>query len=986
MKQLTYHITDFKDGSFERMINEVLCLAEYKKAAQVLVLMFEQNWDKDRIRSKISDIKSSLLKARICGATHFDRVDQGFNFDEHTVFTFLLFEEASFDITISYDRGFSEQVAGKGLNTFVKQHDDVKGIIAFGSRSGEISRVIFEGILDGFPDVPVFGGIAAVSTFFRHFGGVCYVFDEDQIRENAVLLIVLCGKSLEIKTSYNFGWTSVGNYMEITGTDGEYTITEIDHKPAAEIYKKYLGIDYKTTLISSLDISKFPTTIERDGKVFARIPMEWRNDGRLEYALPIKKGDRLRFSYGVPEGIFTEIYDDSMDYADFVPDAMLLSVCVNRMLFLKEEEKREIDYYKRVKPELAYFHGNAELLMKNDFGGVLNSALVTFGMREGACDRDRANEIKQVLEASKEKVNLTEYSMMNFMKAVTADLQDMTDKAHEASKAKSSFLSKMSHEIRTPINAVIGMDEMILRESHERVIREYANDVQNAGRTLLSMINDILDLSRINAGNVTINPVNYGLASILQDVVQIVLVKIKEGNLEFVINVDSDLPTVLFGDDVKIKQIMTNILLTAVRFTDEGKIIMNVTGERDHDELILKFEVTDPGCEVKKENIPQILEALESDDETGKSVLKDAGIPMTIACHLLKMMGSKLEIDSEYKKWTKTWFLLRQKIVDVKPLGNFEERFRRNLATKYMSSFKAPEAKILVADDNAMNLKVFTRLLKETGIQITTATCGAEGLTLSKQEKYDLIFLDHMMPDVNGIEVMEKIRSDDGSPNRHTGIVALSANAASGSRDYYKEIGFDNFLEKPINPKRMERMLYDMLPSELIIKVEGERDSENSDRKKDDFVTVEGMDFSYARMHLPKGYVLIEIMQDFYDSLYENADKLEAVYSEMKELIGIDDDGELDANKASQYLSTHSAKDDAFRDALRRYELQTHSMKSSSATIGIMILASMANRLELAVHNYEMDVISSIHSVFIDSWRDYKEKLGKFLPDSLKLR
>lgn len=278
-----------------------------------------------------------------------------------------------------------------------------------------------------------------------------------------------------------------------------------------------------------------------------------------------------------------------------------------------------------------------------------------------------------------------------------------------ANEAKTRFLANMSHEIRTPINAVLGMDEMILRETKDASIRAYAFDIRSAGRTLLSLINEILDFSKIESGKMEIVPVEYDFAELINNLVNMIRSRAEAKNLDLCLEIDENIPQKMFGDDVRIRQCVTNILTNAVKYTPEGSVTLRAKGERDGDDFLLHFEVEDTGIGIKEEDIPKLFKEYERIEESRNRNIEGTGLGMNITLEMLRLMGSRLEVKSVYGEGSTFWFVLRQSVVDETPVGNIQERHMENAEDfDYAQAFIAPDAHILVVDDNAMNRKVLS--------------------------------------------------------------------------------------------------------------------------------------------------------------------------------------------------------------------------------------------------------------------------------------
>ena len=400
--------------------------------------------------------------------------------------------------------------------------------------------------------------------------------------------------------------------------------------------------------------------------------------------------------------------------------------------------------------------------------------------------------------------------------------------ANQANEAKSYFLSTMSHDIRTPMNAIIGMNEMILRDTHENDILMYAENIRAAGNTLLGIINDILDFSKIEARKMEIIDDDYNFASLLNDIVNMVQRKADEKHLTFILDVDKEIPKCLRGDELRIKQVIINILSNAVKYTKEGSVTFSIHSSKcvdSPDYVMLHVSVKDTGIGIKKEDLDKLFVAFERIEEKKNRNIEGTGLGMAISQSFLNMMDSKIHVESEYGKGSEFSFDLKQKVVKWEPLGDFDAAFKSFLKErkKYMVSFVAPDARILVVDDNEINLKVFVNLLRQTKIQVDTAESGDTCITLFKHNFYNLIFLDHMMPDKDGIETIKEMKECKDTPNQNTPIICLTANAVSGMREMYINAGFDDYLTKPIDTGKLESMLIAYLPSDLVKKIDKEK-------------------------------------------------------------------------------------------------------------------------------------------------------------------
>ena len=398
------------------------------------------------------------------------------------------------------------------------------------------------------------------------------------------------------------------------------------------------------------------------------------------------------------------------------------------------------------------------------------------------------------------------------------DLEKAREKADYANKSKSMFLANMSHEIRTPINAVIGMNEMIIRESQNETVIDYARNVESAGKNLLSIINDILDFSKLEAGKMEIVEEEYHLSNLINDVVTMISFRAKAKGLEFNTFIDETLPDGLHGDELRVRQIIVNVLNNAVKYTNEGSVSFAVHGDIEGNELRLIMEVEDTGIGIKDEDIDKIFGKFDRVDTAQNKTIEGTGLGLAITDGLLKAMSGDVKVQSEYGRGSRFTITIMQKITSLEPIGDYREKFKEMADKKaaYTESFHAPDATILVVDDTVINLTVIKGLLKKTRINIDTCTSGADSIVMAEKKKYDVILMDYRMPNMDGCEALRCIRNDEIGLNGETPVICLTADAISGARERYISEGFDNYLTKPVEGLRLEAMLLDYIPTDKV--------------------------------------------------------------------------------------------------------------------------------------------------------------------------
>ncbi|MBQ6815416.1 MAG: response regulator [Lachnospiraceae bacterium] len=557
------------------------------------------------------------------------------------------------------------------------------------------------------------------------------------------------------------------------------------------------------------------------------------------------------------------------------------------------------------------------------------------------------NNLFKIVSGSIERAKLSE------------ELKRAKEEAENANRSKSQFLARMSHEIRTPVNAVMGMNEMILRESKEENIKNYAHDVKDSSKALLSIINEILDSSKIESGMMEIVDVNYNMGSLLHDLFNMINVRAKDKGLELIFDIDPSIPSELYGDDKRIRQVLVNLLTNGVKYTNQGTVTLKVTCDVYGENAIFHYSVEDTGIGIKEEDIERVYEAFQRVDMSRNRKVEGTGLGMNIATQFLKLMGSELLIQSEYEKGSIFSFDLEQRVVSDESLGDFHELLKKaEKDNVYGTSFTAPDAKILVVDDSSLNLKVFTSLLNQTKMQIYEAESGKECLELLKQQTFDIVFLDHMMPGLDGVETLKIIKEEklcEGVP-----IIMLTANAIMGDREKYLSYGFDEFLSKPIMLDKLEQMIISFLPEEMVLFDAGEESEVNKEAGKkaeelEELPKLDEFDFSHALGILHEKELLMTVLETFYESVDSWKQKL------------------------SLYFDTITQE-----ETLNSYRIEVHALKSSAATVGALMLSGLARLLEVAAINKDVDRIVAMHPILLNEMDKHKERIGTILPKEEK--
>ena len=445
----------------------------------------------------------------------------------------------------------------------------------------------------------------------------------------------------------------------------------------------------------------------------------------------------------------------------------------------------------------------------------------------------------------------------DLVKAVEA-AEQAKEQAQAANRVKSDFLANMSHEIRTPINAIMGMNEMILREEENPEVYEYAASVHAAANTLLTIVNDILDFSKIESGKMEIIPTEYELGSLINDSYNMIAERLEKKGLESEVLCEETLPRILRGDEVRIRQIFTNLLTNAVKYTETGKVTINVKGTIEGDCLQLVLQVKDTGIGIKPENLDKLFHKFERLDTSRNYNIEGTGLGLSITHQLVELMHGSIQVQSVYGEGSCFAVTLPQTIVDRTPIGRINDYHAVEM-TGYHESFQAPQGRILVVDDVEMNLMVIRNLLKKTQLQIDTAMSGQQCLNMVRQKSYDVIFMDHMMPGMDGVQTLEQMKAMPDSLNKDTPVIMLTANALTGMREEYLKLGFRDYLAKPIQGNRLEKLLIKYLPSEKVSMQKEEtaqpKNQQTAAKSADDLIQILVVDDDTMSLYLAEKFL-----------------------------------------------------------------------------------------------------------------------------------
>lgn len=668
--------------------------------------------------------------------------------------------------------------------------------------------------------------------------------------------------------------------------------------------------------------------------------------------------------------------------------------------------------YESVNTAVLLFDQNRRLEMANHFAANLLGEGIKKGTKlteifdvdekdtipaDGQATTFRANSIERNIDCEIDVTYVYDGYREPF--CLICVIHDMTEtnklivEANEANRAKSDFLANMSHEIRTPINAILGLNEIIMKETDDKEVLSYSNQIVSAGRALLSIVNDVLDLSRIESGKIELNPAPYRLGMLVNECYNLISIKAFDKNLDLKFEVDETLPSGYIGDVVRIRQILINLLSNALKYTPKGTVRMKVSGFTKDSVFYLKISVSDTGIGIRSEDLAGIFESFKRVDEGRNRKVEGTGLGLSISKYLVDLMRGEISVTSVYGEGSTFTVTIPQQIEDMTPIGNYKPTDAGDSGVMRVSSFEAPGAHVLVVDDVDTNLVVFCGLLKKTKIKIDMASDGFEAIRLAERTKYDIIFMDHMMPEMDGVETLHKIKQDPVGINKDTPVVMLTANAIYGVKDEYLSEGFDDYISKPLRGEVLEGMVRKFLEKEtnkqLLQKYADERP---------------GSAFGETVYSGTDRYVGVNKFQSKEDAIAEaqrtileknssaESPEIKALRNDFGDFLDIDtalmysgNDPELFMEIASSYLHndlTEKLKGFYEKGDYENYRIKVHSLKSSSLNIGAIAMSKKATDMDAAIKKNDIRYVILNNEDLMEEYRRIIEGLKRNIKDA----
>ena len=893
------------------------------KKGQTILVVFSMGYTPRKLNEIMAFVVSGAKVEEVLGISKHLEAGE----DPVIRITYLFFEYSE-AIPFSY-----ETSKGKIWNACSQMEETIsgtancKGVLCFAAGS-TLKLSMSLGAVSESTKVPIFG--LWTTELVRENPEDFFIF-KDKKMENGIGGFYLVGEKLQIQTVVLNGWKMLGRTFPVTVREyvddlsvGEVVLSGIDHQPAADIYQHYLKVKKGPAFLEN--IREFPFSLMRGKAQIQRIPLRYDDAGELYFIGDIYPEDRICFSHADPQRMLEETLEKSQNIFDSRPEAALYFGSEVRRKTMGEEDV-EVQSLQSYLPNIFYARGAAQICFDRGEGAILNANSVLVSMQEAESEVYR---IEVVTERGREETYYNRDELIPladrtaaFMMAITDDLNEAIEKTESANRAKSDFLSNMSHEIRTPINAILGMDEMILRSTEDKNILGYAQDLRQAGNGLLGIINDILDFSKIEAGKLSILPVDYKPSEMIRDLYQMLKKRAEDKSLILVIEADPHIPDILYGDEIRMKQVITNLLTNAVKYTERGKVTLRILleGVKDQDVLI-RVEVEDTGIGIREEEREKLFTSFQRLDEERNRTIEGTGLGLTITLSLLKLMGSSLEVESVYGEGSTFSFVVRQGSHSVQEMGELDLTRHEGRIEHTGPAFVAPDVRILAVDDTEMNLKVLKELLSQNQITIDTAESGKEALAMLKEISYDLILLDYRMPQMNGVETLKQIfELENWTP---VPVICLTANAVTGAIETYLEAGFTDVITKPVQPELLEQKLMQYLPKELmkvskhpvVVTQKPEENYEEMVKKLDPaLMAVEGLSLEDGIKNNGSITTYMEVIKTYHKGLAAQLDKIEALFE---------------------------------AGNIKDYTIKVHALKSSSRIIGALEVADLAEALEKA--------------------------------------
>ena len=795
--------------------NEFLQFARensFVKEKTLLVQIFSSVLEKNIIAQTVDEILEVLPQAKIIGATTDGEILENIVSTDKIVVSVTAFERASLELGLAEYCGDSFACGQTLASKIVK--DDTKALILFSDGLHTNGEAFLNGVKEVSGDIPLAGGMAGDAALFKE----TFIFSNDGIISSGGVGVSVNTQKLHVKNAYSFDWQEIGKELVVTKAK-DNRVYEIDGKTAVAIYAQYLGKEVADSL-PAVGI-EFPLIITRDGIKIARAVLGKESDGSLVFAGNLAVGDRVHFGYGNSGRILEESKNIKDSFTNTPVESIFIYSCMARRRFLQDVISTELTPFANIAPTAGFFtYGE---FYKSQRCELLNQTMTVITMSENdtsvahdfedTSDTRKTkntsltlNALSHLIEETSRELYETNENLERLVHEKTSALRDKIIEIEHAAKVKADFLAGMSHEIRTPLNAMLGFVDILKAGEEDKSRQKQFNIIKSSGISLLTIINDVLDFSKIESGKMLLERRKFATKKPFKEVGQLFYDQAVEKGINLKVQFSLEIPRFFVGDIVRIKQVASNFLSNALKFTDKGgDIIMNIDYNVTTQEL--QFSVTDNGVGIDAKNLKKIFEAFTQEDASTTRRFGGTGLGLSISTALINSMEGKIEVESVLGEGSTFSFTL--------PLLEADDLNSDDTAMKKINLKQKLSGDVLLVEDNKTNQMLMSIILEDLDLDVDIAENGLIAIEKFKTKKYDLIFMDENMPKMNGIEATKHILAIEKEKEiQHTPIIALTANALATDRERFLGAGMDEFISKPVDNEILVRALHSFLLNE----------------------------------------------------------------------------------------------------------------------------------------------------------------------------
>ena len=782
--------------SLNHIYKDIATLVEFVESSSfspyqsVLIQIFSGLIDEKKALQISTLLKLIIPNATVIGTTTAGEIVNAKMHEKNILINFLCFNSSSVNSTfIDFDKEYTlQEKFDRVINS------STKALIIFSDGLKSNAEVLLQEINQYNKGLIIAGGRAAD---FMHFEKT-FVFDDKATTQNGCVIASLSGEELIVNNEYMLNWNGVGKIMHVTKAH-ENRLFEVDGKKIIDIYRKYLGDDIADNL--PLTGNEFPLLIQRNSTQVARVPIAKLEDDSLLYGGFIEEGDRVQFSFGNIEQIKNSASQQFEELKDISCEAICIYSCSARKTLMGKELEAEFQILESLAPTAGFFTFG-EYFHKQDKIELLNVTTTFLSLSETPYTSEHVYQ-NEPFSNNNRVLN----AMSHLMAVTTKELEKETQEVQKALQIKSDFLANMSHEIRTPLNSILGFVDIVQANEKNKENKEYLSIVQKSGNNLLGIINDILDISKMDSNKLELETIEVNPHEEFSHILKLFSRKTKEKNITLESHICPRMPQCIFIDPLRITQVISNLLSNAIKFTPEnGKIILKTKYQKRSGKLFVS--VKDSGIGIAKENQEHIFDAFTQADSSTTRKYGGTGLGLAISYKLIELMGGELKLKSDLNQGADFYFE-----IELKKCKNVKDSSQQSsIMSKQITSTLLKKKKILLVEDNRANQMFMQVLFKQLHVEIDIANNGVEAVEKFQKNRYDIVLMDENMPLMNGIIATQKIiEYEKENMLAHTPIVALTANAIDGDRDRFIKAGMDEYLTKPLKKEKLFEVLSQFL-------------------------------------------------------------------------------------------------------------------------------------------------------------------------------